>query len=98
MNESKNDAVAYPAPDPADDLLTELPGKSTGPRRDREFVPGSILRIDQRVVALYKMAVPEKGYHILLVPSPGGTIKPRFIDIGKYTIEELGVIKDQWFN
>lgn len=74
------------------------PNTAHGAGGHKKFAPGTILWVNQQAVAIYKMAVPEKGYHILLLPGPGGVIKSQDVgDLDQYMIEELGVIESCWF-
>jgi hypothetical protein len=64
----------------------------------RKYNPGSILRLNQRSVAIYKMAVPEKGYHVVLFPGPGGLLKSQGLELEHYAVEELGLLTPRMFD
>jgi hypothetical protein len=58
---------------------------------------GAILRLNGHTLAIYKKAVPEKGYHLMLILGPGGSVKAQGISLDGYEVEELGSIAPKWF-
>lgn len=58
---------------------------------------GAILRLNGRTLAIYKKAVPEKEYHLVLMLSPGGSVKAQGVALEGYEVEELGCIAPKWF-
>lgn len=61
------------------------------------FNPGDILRLNGRMLAVYKQAVPEKEYHIVLMLAPGGAVVAKGIALEGYEIDVLGAIAHKYF-
>lgn len=61
------------------------------------YNPGAILRLNGRMLAVYKQAVPAKEYHLVLMLAPGGAVKAQGIALDGYQIEELGSIAPRYF-
>lgn len=82
-----------------EDALVESYGQAPAePAAAHKIGPGSILWLNRRGVAIYKMAVPEKGYHVVLVPGPHGLLKSQGIELDGCELEELGRITPQLFD
>jgi hypothetical protein len=67
------------------------------PNNNAPYGTGTILRLSGHTLAVYKKAVPEKGYHLVLLLGPGGAVKAQGISLDGYEIEELGSIAPKWF-
>lgn len=68
------------------------------PPAARKIGPGSILWLNRRAVAIYKMAVPEKGYTVVLVPGPHGMLKTQGLELQNYQVEEIGLLTPKYFD
>ena len=62
------------------------------------YAAGTILRIDQQVIAIYRRAVPDKGYHLLLVLYPNHGVKAQGIALEGHQVEELGCLPSVWMD
>lgn len=70
----------------------EVPDAGTAP-----FVAGTILCLNDNILAIYKRPVPEKGYHLVAALLPKGAIKVEGIVLEGYQIEELGALSKVMF-
>jgi hypothetical protein len=61
-----------------------------------EYSAGAILLLNQRTLAIYRKAVPEKGYHLVLALCPNHAVKAQGIALEGYQIEELGSLAPAW--
>ena len=66
--------------------------------RSAAYNPGSILRLQDRTVVIYKQPVPEKGYHLVYTLIPGGTLKLQGVALEGYQVEEIGSIGQPQFD
>jgi hypothetical protein len=60
--------------------------------------PGAILLLNERTLAIYQRAVPEKEYHLVLVLAPNGAVKLQGLALQAHQIEELGKLPPQFFD
>lgn len=74
------------------------PGRSSPkPKSSFDFAPGSILRLDDGSVAIYKDAVSGKDYALLYFLEPDGTIAPRGIFLQQYDAQHIGHLPEPLF-
>lgn len=63
----------------------------------KDFVPGSIVRLDDGSVAIYKDAVSGKDYALLYFLEPDTTIAPRGIFLEQYDAQRIGHMPEPLF-
>lgn len=61
------------------------------------YQPGALLCLNGRMVAVYKQAVPEKEYHLVMVMGPNSTVKTQGIALEGYQVEEIGCLSPEIF-
>jgi hypothetical protein len=61
------------------------------------YQPGALLCLNGRTVAIYKQAVPEKEYHLVMVMAPNFAIKTQGIALEGYQVEEVGCLSPEIF-
>jgi hypothetical protein len=74
--------------------------QSVQPTRSIEsgvYQPGALLCLNGRTVAVYKQAVPEKEYHLVMVMAPNFTVKTQGIALEGYQVEEIGCLSPEVF-
>ncbi len=71
---------------PNEEPPAPVAGKTAG------YGPGAILSLQGQTLVVYKQAVPEKGFHLVLALLPGGKIKLQGVALESYTVEEIGTI------
>lgn len=62
------------------------------------FTPGAILSIGQHLMGIYRAAVPERGFHMMLMLNPGGVVRVQGVDLERYEVEEVGVLPPRFFD
>jgi hypothetical protein len=60
------------------------------------YTPGAILKLNQRTVAVYRRAVPEKEYHLVLILCPNNAVKVQGVALEGYEVEEIGTLPPAW--
>lgn len=74
------------------------PGRSTPKAKAAfDFAAGSIVRLDDGSVAIYKDAVSGKDYALLYFLEPDGTVAPRGIFLQQYDAQHIGHLPEPLF-
>lgn len=69
----------------------------SGPAKITQFRPGSILRLENQQMGIYKMAVPEKDTNLVLLLGHGGNLRTQTCDLEPGAAEEIGMIPPDLF-
>lgn len=61
-----------------------------------DYSQGAILVLNQRTLAIYDRAVPQKEYDLLYILFPNGSVKRKSVALKDYEVQEIGSLPPKW--